>query len=261
MLPNSSLKRIYRFPSGKRARATRAVSSGMGGRAWGCNDIGLLLLVGSLVILTLFRLFYHLLLLPLLPFANRVFFCRNLFCHTSAGSRTSEKRLAPGVARATTSSRLLFERLSCRSARRDDRGSRPPLEPHSPIGEQPTGPVQPLQTLGLSLLEAPPLSLRSRRRPRLGPAPIAHRVAQHQHRIDVQPLPAHPSALEPCFDHQLVGALDAARSNGPARLLIAGILHVRFPLLLIGQFLLNERTGAVSRQPGQVLEHAGRSLL
>src|SRR5258708_15960202 len=76
MLPNSSLKRIYRFPSGKRARATRAVSSGMGGRAWGCNDIGLLLLVGSLVILTLFRLFYHLLLLPLLPFANRVFFCK-----------------------------------------------------------------------------------------------------------------------------------------------------------------------------------------
>src|SRR5258707_2145648 len=75
MLPNSSLKRIYRFPSGKRARATRAVSSGMGGRAWGCNDIGLLLLVGSLVILTLFRLFYHLLLLPLLPFANRVLFC------------------------------------------------------------------------------------------------------------------------------------------------------------------------------------------
>src|SRR5258708_31705433 len=100
MLPNSSLKRIYRFPSGKRARATRAVSSGMGGRAWGCNDIGLLLLVGSLVILTLFRLFYHLLLLPLLPFANRVFFCTSLSWNHRGGRKPPEKGLAPGIARA-----------------------------------------------------------------------------------------------------------------------------------------------------------------
>src|SRR6266704_399413 len=53
MVPTSSLKRIYRFPSGKSAWATRAVSSGIGGIAWGCNDIGLLLLVGSLVIFSL----------------------------------------------------------------------------------------------------------------------------------------------------------------------------------------------------------------
>src|SRR5260221_4462924 len=93
MLPNSSLKRIYRFPSGKRARATRAVSSGMGGRAWGCNDIGLLLLVGSLVILTLFRLFYHLLLLPLLPFANRVESCqRPAGCRGGCGKQSEYAR-------------------------------------------------------------------------------------------------------------------------------------------------------------------------
>jgi hypothetical protein len=48
------------LPDGKMARATRAVSWGIGGIAWGCNDIDLLLRVGSLVIFTLFRLFYHL---------------------------------------------------------------------------------------------------------------------------------------------------------------------------------------------------------
>src|SRR5260221_12460527 len=112
MLPNSSLKRIYRFPSGKRARATRAVSSGMGGRAWGCNDIGLLLLVGSLVILTLFRLFYHLLLLPLLPFANRVFFCTRLTRKRRGGRRTPQKRFAPRITSAKTTNGWLCEGLS-----------------------------------------------------------------------------------------------------------------------------------------------------
>src|SRR5260370_15645689 len=59
MLANSVLRLIFRFPWGKRAGGKRAVSSGIGGIAWDCNDIDLLLLVSSLMILVLFRLFYH----------------------------------------------------------------------------------------------------------------------------------------------------------------------------------------------------------
>src|SRR5712692_5999489 len=71
------------------------------------------------------------------------------------------------------------------------------------------------------------------------PPPIADPVAQHQHGIDVLSLPAHASALEPCFDDHLVGAFHAARANRPACLLIGGVLHVCFTLLQVGQFLLD----------------------
>src|SRR5260221_10506759 len=58
------------------ARATRAVSSGMGEIACGCNDMGLLLLMSSFVLITLsFSYSTIILLLLLFPFANRVQRC------------------------------------------------------------------------------------------------------------------------------------------------------------------------------------------
>src|SRR5258708_6396496 len=62
------------------ARATRAVSSGMGEIACGCNDMGLLLLMSSFVLITLsFSYSTIILLLLLCPFANRVNVCTSLF--------------------------------------------------------------------------------------------------------------------------------------------------------------------------------------
>src|SRR5215218_9660787 len=39
MAPNSSRRRVYTFPRGKAACATRRVSSGTGGISWGCSDM------------------------------------------------------------------------------------------------------------------------------------------------------------------------------------------------------------------------------
>src|SRR6266849_4542966 len=98
---------------------------------------------------------------------------------------------------------------------------------------------------------------------RPGPVPlsIADRVAEHQHGIDVLPTPAHASPLEPCFDDHLVGAFHAPRTNGPACLLIGRVLHVRFTLLQVGQFLLDCCTRIASGHPSQVFEHPLRSLV
>src|SRR6266699_178343 len=43
------------------------------------------------------------------------FFCRSLFDPGPTGRRTTEKRLAPGVARTATGGRLLFKKLTHRS--------------------------------------------------------------------------------------------------------------------------------------------------
>lgn len=86
-------------------------------------------------------------------------------------------------------------------------------------------------------------------RPRLVPLSIADRVAEHQHGVDVLPTPAHASPLEPCFDDHLVGAFHTPRTKGPACLLLGWVLHVRFTLPQVGQFLLDCCTRIASGQP------------
>src|SRR6476620_1310157 len=97
--------------------------------------------------------------------------------------------------------------------------------------------------------------------PGLVPLSIADRVAQHQHGVDVLPTPTYTSPFEPCLDNHLVGAFHAARANGPACLLIGGVLHVRFTLLQVGQFLLDCCTRLASGHPSQVFEYPLRSLV
>jgi hypothetical protein len=71
----------------------------------------------------------------------------------------------------------------------------------------------------------------------------------------------HASTFGPCFDDHLVGAFDAPGANRPACLLIGRVLHVRFTLLQIAQFLLHGWTGTASYQPGQMFEHPVGSLV
>ncbi len=167
-----------------------------------------------------------------MPHAGCVsFFCTNLCCSNRGGRRTSEKGFAPGIARARTTSWLLLEGLSRRSEGLSNRGMRQPIHPYSPHNQEPKGTVQPLLAVCLPTGCAQRLPMRHRCCPGLLPLSIAHGVAQHEHGVDVLPMPAHARAFEACFDNQLVGAFHAARANGPARRLIGRVLHVRFPLL------------------------------
>src|SRR5438105_4341405 len=111
-------------------------------------------------------------------------------------------------------------------------------QPYSPVDEGPEGPAQPLMAVGLPPTAAQRLLMSSRSSPRLGPAPIADRIAQHQHGIDIVPPPTHPGPFEARFHDHLVGTFDTARANGPAGGLIGGVLHVRLALVQISQFLL-----------------------
>ena len=76
-----------------------------------------------------------------------------------------------------------------------------------------------------------------RRLPGLLPAVITDRIAQNEHGIDVRSAPMHARSFQTCFDHELVGTLDHARADRPARLLIGRILHVYLSFLQVGQFL------------------------
>ena len=114
-----------------------------------------------------------------------------------------------------------------------------PRHPRSPEDEGPKSAGQPLLAVCLPPTRAQRSSMGHRRRPRLVPAPIADRVAEHQHGIDVLPTPAHPCSFQSCFDDQLVGTFDTPRTNGPACLLVRWVLHVCFTLLQVGQFLLD----------------------
>ena len=71
----------------------------------------------------------------------------------------------------------------------------------------------------------------------------------------------HASPFEACFDDSLVGTFDAPRANRPACYLIGRVLHVRFALLQIGQFLLSGFAGVASDHPCQVLQHPLGSLV
>ncbi len=121
------------------------------------------------------------------------FFCTNLIYTSRGGRRAPEKRFAPGIARARTSSWLPLE---CRSRRRGgslNRGVRQPIHPYSPHDEEPKGTVQALLTLCLPPTPAQCLLLSHRCCPGLLPLLIAHRVAQHEHGVDVRSTPAHTS--------------------------------------------------------------------
>src|SRR6266516_237487 len=189
------------------------------------------------------------------------FFCTRLTWPRRGRRRTPQKRLAPRIASAKTTRRLPREGLSRKFGASVARWMGKPSYPCSPVDEGPKGAVQSLLALCLPPTAAQRPSLRSRCRPRLVPASIADRIAQHQHGIDVLPLPAHARAFEAGFHHHLVGTFHAARANRPACLLIGGVLHVRLTLLQIGQFLLDGATGIASGQPAQVFEHSLRSLV
>lgn len=81
---------------------------------------------------------------------------------------------------------------------------------HAPEDEEPDGTFQPLVALGEPSVCAEGSSLCYRILPGLLPLVIAHRIAQHQYGIDVPSFPAHASAFEACFDHQLIGTFYAA---------------------------------------------------
>ena len=68
-----------------------------------------------------------------------------------------------------------------------------PSHSYSPRDKGPKGLAQPLLALGLSPTAVQRSSMRLRGGPRLVPVPIADRIAQHQHGIDVLSLPAHAS--------------------------------------------------------------------
>ena len=70
-----------------------------------------------------------------------------------------------------------------------------------------------------------------------------------------------PAPLRRASTTGMPGAFHASRANGPARRLIGRVLHLRFPLLQVGQFLLHEWAGIAGGQPGQVGEHPVRSLV
>ena len=156
---------------------------------------------------------------------------------------------------------MLREGLIRRSRGDSSRGMRQSIYPYAPDDEEPAGTLQPLLTLCLPTLGVERLSMRHRRRPGLFPFSVAHRVAQHQHEMDILPTPTHACTLEACFDDQFVGAFDAARANGPAHCLIGRILHVRFTLLQVGHFLLHGWARIASGQPVQVSEDPCWSLV
>jgi len=85
-----------------------------------------------------------------------------------------------------------------------------PMRPYAPHDEEPAGALQPLMALGLPTLGTQRLPMRSRGLPSWLPLAIAHRIAQHQHGVDVVPTPAHARPFEACFDDQLIGAFHAA---------------------------------------------------
>src|SRR5438105_3487267 len=97
-----------------------------------------------------------------------------------------------------------------------------PSQACSPEDEGPQGAAEPRLPLCSPTVSAQCSSMRSRCRPRLLPVPIADRIAQHEHGIDVLALPTHADPFEPCFDDHLVGTFHAARANGPTGLLIGG---------------------------------------
>ncbi len=136
-----------------------------------------------------------------------------------------------------------------------------PIQLCSPEDEGPTGAGEPLLAVCLPLTHAKRSSMSKRCRPGLVPLPIADRIAQHEHGVDVLPTPAHAGPFEAGFDDSLVGTFDAPGANGPACFLIGGVPHVRFALLQIGQFLADDWAGIASGQPGQMREHAGGSLV
>ena len=91
-----------------------------------------------------------------------------------------------------------------------------PIHLYSPEDEEPKGLGQLLLTVCLPPTRAKRLSMGHRCRPRLVPLPIADRIAEHQHGIDVLPTPAHASAFEARFNDSLVGTFDAPGADGPA---------------------------------------------
>src|SRR5712692_1130078 len=96
----------------------------------------------------------------------------------------------PGIARAKMTNGLLCEGLSRRFGGSVSRCMGQPRQPCSPEDEGPKGAGQPLLAVGLPLARAQRSSMSSRCGPRLAPAPIADRVAQHQQGIDVLPTEA-----------------------------------------------------------------------
>ena len=118
------------------------------------------------------------------------FFCTHLCCSTDGGRRTSEKRFAPGVARARTTREWLLEGLSRRSAGSRNRWVRQPMHPYCPHDEQPQGSLLPLLGFRLPTGGAQHLPMSHRCCPGLLPLSIAHGVAQHEHGGDVLPTEA-----------------------------------------------------------------------
>jgi hypothetical protein len=167
------------------------------------------------------------------------FFCTDLFWTRRVGRRASEKRLAPGIARARMTSEVLRARSSLRRGASADRWVRQPIQTCSPEDQSPKGAGQPKLAACLPPTRAKRSSMGHRCRPRLGPLPIADRIAEHQYGIDVLPTPAHASPFEARFDDAQVSTFDAPRANRPACCVIGRVLHLRFTLLQIGQFLLD----------------------
>ncbi len=71
-----------------------------------------------------------------------------------------------------------------------DRWVGQPVHPRSPEDEEPTGLGQLLLTVCLPPTRAKRLSMSQRCRPGLVPLPIADRIAQHEHGVDVLPTEA-----------------------------------------------------------------------
>ncbi len=64
----------------------------------------------------------------------------------------------------------------------------------------------------------------------------------------------HPRSLESSFHHELVSVFDQSRANGPARCLIAGVLHVRTTLGQVLEFLAHLRIIAALAQEAKMRE-------
>ena len=94
------------------------------------------------------------------------------------------------------------------------------------------------------------------------PAIIAGCCAQGEQRIDVDRCPMHPCSFQARLHHHFIAAFHDARANGPAVLLILGILHALFTLEQVG-ILLSHRLveGDLGTQPAQVGQHPRRSLV
>ena len=120
------------------------------------------------------------------------------------------------------------------------------MHSYAPDDEEPHGTLQWLLARCLPQLRAQRQTLRHQGFPGLFPLAIAHRIAQHQHQVDVLPTPTHTSTFEACFAvDQEVGRADSLTH------LVLGVLRLVFIAAYVSQ----------TRSNASLIGQVGRTLV